>query len=147
LGHLLSSGARHNPSAHRGIGGSYVDAAAGPSSANRLEQQLADLKRPVGETLRFWRDPMLEMRVQVHDSTGAIGLMQGLVRLFGRSSISFDRSNNVVRVESEWESRAVVGVVEVVEAWLEEGGAESATMSLGHRSYTLLRSTPLPVSS
>jgi hypothetical protein len=90
---------------------------------------------------------MLQMRVQVHDASGAIGLMRGLVPLLGRSAVSFDRSNNVVRLESEWESRALVGVVEVVEAWLEGGGAESATMSLGHRSYTLIRSAPLSMSS
>ena len=36
-------------------------------------------------------------------------------------------------VESEWESRAVLGVVEVVEAWLRDDGAGSATLSIGDR--------------
>jgi hypothetical protein len=68
--------------------------------------------------------------------------MGRLATLFGRSSISLDRSRNEVRVKSEWESRAVMGVLEVVEAWLDEEGAESATLSMGDRSYTLVTSTP-----
>jgi hypothetical protein len=61
-----------------------------------------------------------------------------LANIFERSSISFDRSRNEVRVESEWESRAVMGVVEVVQAWLSENGAESATLSIGNSTYTLV---------
>jgi hypothetical protein len=72
--------------------------------------------------------------------------MGRLATLFDRSSISLDRSRNEVRVESEWESRAVMGVLEVVEAWLDEEGAESATLSMGDRSYTLVTSTPLAAS-
>jgi hypothetical protein len=89
---------------------------------------------------------MVEIRVSVDTATRALGLMQRLKRRFDGPSISFDRSRNEVRVKSEWESRAVVGVVEVVEAWLEEDGAASATLSLGGRSYTLVKSTPLAVS-
>jgi hypothetical protein len=39
-----------------------------------------------------------------------------------------------------------MGVLEVVEAWLDEEGAESATLSMGDRSYTLVTSTPLAAS-
>jgi hypothetical protein len=88
---------------------------------------------------------MVEIRVSV-DAARAPRLMRRLASLFERSSISLDRSRNEVRVESEWESRAVMGVVEVVEAWLEEDGAESATLSVGDRSYTLVTSTGLPAS-
>jgi hypothetical protein len=88
---------------------------------------------------------MVEIRVSVADLTGAPLLMRRLARLFDSSSISFDRPHAEVRVESEWESRAVMGVVEVVEAWLEEDGGESATLSIGDRSYTLVTSTPLAV--
>jgi hypothetical protein len=84
---------------------------------------------------------MVEIRVSV-DGTRASRLMGRLATLFGRSSISLDRSRNEVRVKSEWESRAVMGVLEVVEAWLDEEGAESATLSMGDRSYTLVTSTP-----
>jgi hypothetical protein len=51
-----------------------------------------------------------------------------------------------VRVESEWESRGVAGVVEIVGAWIEEDGVASATLSMGDRSHTLLGSTPIAAS-
>ena len=88
---------------------------------------------------------MVEIRVAVEDPTSVPKLVRQLARLFDRASISFDRSRNEVRVESEWESRAVMGVVEVVQSWLSENGAESATLSIGDRSYTLVTSTPLEV--
>lgn len=88
---------------------------------------------------------MVEIRVSLDDATDAPGLMRRLARLFDASSISFDRPHNEVRVESEWESRAVAGVVDVVGAWLDEDGVESATLSLGNRSHTLFTSTPLAV--
>jgi len=88
---------------------------------------------------------MVEIRVAVEDSTSAVRLERRLATLFDRASISFDPSRSEVRVESEWESRAVTGVVEVVQAWLSEDGAESATLSVGDRSYTLVTSTPLMV--
>jgi hypothetical protein len=50
-----------------------------------------------------------------------------------------------VRVEAEWESRAVMGVVEAVESWLEESGADWATLSIGDRSHTLFTTTPRAV--
>jgi hypothetical protein len=37
-------------------------------------------------------------------------------------------------------------VVELVVAWLEDSGAESATLSIGDRSHTLVASSPLGVS-
>jgi hypothetical protein len=89
--------------------------------------------------------PLVEIRVAVEDDTRVPELVRRLARLFDRSSISFDRSRNEVRVASEWESRTVMGVVEIVQAWLSEDGAESATLSLGDRSYVLGRATPLTV--
>jgi hypothetical protein len=90
---------------------------------------------------------MVEIRVTVEDATRVPRLVRGLANLFERSAISFDRSRNEVRVESEWESRAVSGVVEAVQTWLsEDGAAGSATLSIGNRSYTLVSSTPLAVS-
>ena len=50
---------------------------------------------------------MVEIRVAVDEGSGVHGLMRRLAALFGRSAISFDRSHNEVRVESEWESRAI----------------------------------------
>jgi hypothetical protein len=83
---------------------------------------------------------MVEIRVAVVDATRVPGLMRRLAGLFGRSALSFDRSRKEIRVKSEWESRGVVHVVDAVEAWLEEDGADSATLSLGERSYTMARS-------
>ena len=89
---------------------------------------------------------MVEIRVEVEDVTRVPALVGRLARIFDRSSISFDRSRHEVSVESDWESRAVMGVLDVVEAWLSEGGAESATLSIGDRSYTLMTSTALAAS-
>jgi hypothetical protein len=96
--------------------------------------------------LRTWEKPMVEIRVTVEDATRVPPLVRRLANLFERSSISFDRSRNEVRIESEWESRAVSGLVEVVQTWLSEDGAGSATISIGNRSYRLVPPTPLAVS-
>jgi hypothetical protein len=48
-----------------------------------------------------------------------------------------------VLVDSDWESRAVMRVVEIVQGWVEEVGVESATLWVGSRSYLLSRSTSL----
>jgi hypothetical protein len=88
---------------------------------------------------------MVEICVTVEDATRVPRLVRRLANIFERSSISFDRSRNEVRVESEWESRAVMGVVQVVEAWLSENGAESATLSIGNSTYTLAAPASLAV--
>ena len=89
---------------------------------------------------------MVDIRVAVEDATRVPALVVRLARIFERSSISFDRSRNEVFVESEWESRRVVGVLDVVEAWLTEDGAKSATLSIGDCSYRLVRRRQLAVS-
>ena len=80
---------------------------------------------------------MVEIRVAVGDATQALGLMRRLGELFGRSAISFDRSRKELKVTSEWESRAVVQVVDAVEAWIEEEGSAQAVLWIGDRSYSL----------
>ena len=87
---------------------------------------------------------MVEIRVAVEDGTGVHGLMRRLAALFGRSAISLDGSRNEVRVESEWESRAVVGVFEAVEAWIDEEGGKSARLSIGKHSYLVAGRRSLP---
>jgi hypothetical protein len=89
---------------------------------------------------------MVEICVAVDDRTRVSGLMWRLAGLFDRSSLSFDRSRNEVKVTSEWESRGVVRVVDAVEAWLAEDGGASATLSIGERSYTLTGASPLGIS-
>jgi hypothetical protein len=89
---------------------------------------------------------MVEIRVSVADAAGASALTRRLAKLFDEGSIRFDWSRSEVRVESEWESRRVMTVVELVAAWLEEDGPESATLSIGGGSHTLVASTALGVS-
>jgi hypothetical protein len=81
---------------------------------------------------------MVEIRVAVADAAGAYGLLQRLVGLFDRSSVSFDGTRNEVRVRSEWESRSVVQVLGAVETWLAAEGIDSAKLSIGDRSYTMV---------
>ena len=88
---------------------------------------------------------MVKIRVTVEDVTRIPRLVRRLANIFERSSISFDGSGNEVRIESEWESRAVSGVIGAVQTWLSEDGAGSATLSIG-RSYRMIPSTPLAVS-
>jgi hypothetical protein len=80
---------------------------------------------------------MVEIRVAVGDPTRVPGLMRLLAGLFDRSALSFDRSRKEVRVTSEWESRGVAHVVGAVAAWLAENDEDSATLSVGNRSYTM----------
>lgn len=80
---------------------------------------------------------MVEICVAVTDPTCAHGLMRALATLFDRSSVSFDRTRSEVRVCSEWESRAVVQVIDVVDGWLAADGIAAAKLSIGDRSHTL----------
>jgi hypothetical protein len=70
--------------------------------------------------------------------------MRRLAALFGRSAISFDHSRREVRVESEWESRALVEVIETVEAWISEVGGKGARLSIGEHAY-YLEADPRPL--
>jgi hypothetical protein len=81
---------------------------------------------------------MVEICVAVTDPTCAHGLMRALARLFDRSSVSFDHTRSEVRVCSEWESRAVMQVIDVVDRWLAADGIASAKLSIGDRSHTLV---------
>jgi hypothetical protein len=120
--------------------------AKGPPSESRLEQYLADLKRPVGDEAPSREDLMVEIRVAVDDATRVHGLMRRLVSLFDRSAVSFDRSRREIKVESEWESRGVVTVIDAIESWIDEDGGGWAMLSIGDRSYTLPAPPPLAVS-
>jgi hypothetical protein len=88
---------------------------------------------------------MVEICVAVADPNSAQSLMRGLAELFGPPSLSFDRSRSEVRVRSEWESRAVREVIDVVDRWLATDGIPSAKLSIGGRSHTLVVPTqPAP---
>jgi hypothetical protein len=64
--------------------------------------------------------------------------MRRLGGLFDRSSVSFDGRRGEVQVHSEWESRGLVQVLGAVESWLAEDGPDSAKLSVGDRSYTMV---------
>jgi len=80
---------------------------------------------------------MVEICVAVEDVTTAQGLVQRLTRFFDKPSVSFDSVRREVRVRSEWESRSVVQVIELVESWLATDGPDYVTLSVGDRSYTM----------
>ena len=80
---------------------------------------------------------MVEIRVEVPGAVEAHGLLRRVAALFDRSAVSFDASQNEVRVRSEWESRSIVAVIDTVQSWLAADGVDSATLSVGDRSYTL----------
>ena len=90
---------------------------------------------------------MVEIRVAVPDDTCGHGLTRRLAGLFDRASVSFDGVQREVRVRSEWESRGVVRVLGAVESWLAEDGPDSAKLSIGDRSYTMVEAARLAAPS
>jgi hypothetical protein len=104
---------------------------------------LAGLNLSVGDEASTLEALMVEIRVAVPDTTRVQGLMRLLAGLFDRASVSFDGAQKEVRVRSEWESRSVVQVLRAVELWLAEDGPDSAELSIGDRSYTMIGPTGL----
>jgi hypothetical protein len=102
-----------------------------------LEHYPAGHNVTVGEASSL-EDLMVEIRVAVSDETRVHGLMRRLAGLFDRSSVSFDGVRKEVRVHSEWESRGVLQVLRAVESWLADDGPDSAKLSIGDRSYTMV---------
>jgi hypothetical protein len=86
---------------------------------------------------------MVEIRVDVGDAVGVQGLVRRLVGVLDGPSVSFDGARREVRVRSERELRAIVYVLNAVEAWLAEDDIDSAELSIGARSYTMIRPAPI----
>ena len=81
---------------------------------------------------------MVEIRFALADAAGIRGLARRLTRLFDRSSVSFDPTLNEVHVHSEWESRSITQVIDVIESWLASSASgSSAELRIGGRSYTM----------
>jgi hypothetical protein len=78
---------------------------------------------------------MVEIRVTVTDPRLAPALLLRLRRLFDAPSVTYDLASSQVRVCSEWQSRAVLEVVEAVQGWMAEGDAGSTKLAVGDRSY------------
>jgi hypothetical protein len=115
------------------VGSKAIDPAKRSSLSHAGGSDIEPTQSQVGDEGSSEEDLMVELRVGVDDLTRAPGLMRRLSPLFGRSAISFDWWRNEVRVESEWESRAVVEFLEAVEAWIDEGGGKRATLSIADR--------------
>jgi hypothetical protein len=86
---------------------------------------------------------MVEIHVAVPDATPVQGLIRRLGRVFEGSSVSFDAISSEVQVLSEWESRGLVHVLGAVESWLADDGPDSAILSIGDRSFTMVAPTAL----
>jgi hypothetical protein len=95
------------------------------------------LELAVGDDASSRENRMVEICVSVRNAAEANGLVARLAALFGSSAVSFDRIRNELRVRSEWESRSVVAVIDAVQSWLAADGVDSATLSIGDRSYTM----------
>ena len=82
----------------------------------------------------------MEISVALLDVSDAQSLGQRLAGAL-EATVSVDIGRTEIRVRPPGEShRAVIQVVAVVWGWLEQGHAESAKLSLGDRSYTLVGS-------
>jgi hypothetical protein len=84
---------------------------------------------------------MVEIRITVTDPALVHALMLRLRRLFAPPDVTYDAASKQVRVCSEWESRAVVEVVDAVQRWVDEGDTGSAELAVGDRHYTLVGPT------
>jgi hypothetical protein len=82
----------------------------------------------------------MEISVALPEVSDAQGLAQRLAGAL-QATVSVDIGQTEIRVRPPGESHLeVIRVVDVVGGWLEQGHAESATLSLGERSYTLVGS-------
>lgn len=80
----------------------------------------------------------MQIEVSLPDATAAERLAQRLTGASDGMSVSLDAGRSNVRVVTDLESnRAVVVVIDAVDAWLTEDGAAAARLSVGERSYTL----------
>jgi hypothetical protein len=85
----------------------------------------------------------MEMRIIVPEAASTGVLAERLAAMFGRERISLVEERREVGVRVEGDSdRAVVGVLETVERWLDERAAGSAEMWLGEHSYRISRWAP-----
>ena len=80
----------------------------------------------------------MEIHVSLLDAVSAERLAQRLESVSDAMSVSFDPGSMAVSVRTEAESnRAVIQVIDTVDAWLAEDGAGLARLSFGGRSYTM----------
>jgi hypothetical protein len=80
----------------------------------------------------------MEIHVSLLNATSAERLAERLAGVSDSMAVTFDPGRRNVRVLTEMESnRAVVAVIDTVDAWLAEDGAGAARVWVGERSYTM----------
>ena len=86
----------------------------------------------------------MEIRIVVPEAASTSALAERLTAAFGSDRISLpaDRQEVDVRVVGSTD-RAVLGVLDTVDRWLDEMAAGSAEMWLGERSYRIDRWAPV----
>jgi hypothetical protein len=77
------------------------------------------------------------VRVTVADVDAAGGLIQELVREVDAERVSLDSATKQVGVEVDKHPDPLVGILNVVEAWLASGEHAPSTISVDERSYVL----------
>jgi hypothetical protein len=86
----------------------------------------------------------MELSVALPDVSEAQGLVRQLAGAL-EATVFFDIGRGEIRVRPRNESHgAILRVLDVVGSWLENGHAQSAKLSLGERSYTLVGSGQIP---
>jgi hypothetical protein len=83
----------------------------------------------VGDEASSLERLMVESRVVVPNAAGVHGHVRLAVALDGKS-VSFHRRQGV-RLRSEWKSRGVVQIVDLVEAWLKLSTGDHSVRVLG----------------
>ncbi len=85
----------------------------------------------------------MEMRIVLPEAASPDVLAERLMAAFGRDRIALldDRREIDITVEGD-SDRAVLGVLDTVERWLDDVPAGSAEMWLGENSYRISRSVP-----
>jgi hypothetical protein len=79
------------------------------------------------------------IRVEVRDAASGGALLRSLTGVFAGEALSLDSERLEVCVEGQAHDRAIVHVLDAVDAWLVEDGVESARIHVDDRSY-LVRS-------
>src|ERR1700719_41273 len=100
-------------------------------AGEKVRPQQSGLEQHLAGDASIREDPMVEISVAVVDPTTVHGLVQRQTGLFDGPSVSFDPARGEVRVRSEWESRSVIEVIDLVESWLATDGPGGGTRAGG----------------
>jgi hypothetical protein len=80
----------------------------------------------------------MEINVALPTANHAHGLVQRLAGAL-EATVSLEADRHEIHVRADTDSHgAILRIVNIVEDWLEQGGVDSARLSLGDRSYQLV---------